>query len=67
MGWARHFAAGGEKSDSPEAEFWKRFALTPKVQLRIKMPERPILKESAELNAALNTRADKEIQKIVNV
>lgn len=65
MGWARHYAAGGNKSGSPEAEFWKRFALTPKTQLRIKMPERPILKESAELNAALNRKADNEIRKIL--
>lgn len=66
MGWARHYAAGGAKSNSPEAEMWKRFALTPKTQLRIKMPERPILKESAELNAAVNTRADNEIRTLLN-
>lgn len=67
MGWARHYAAGGRESANPETEFWKRFALTPKTQLRIKMPERPILKESAELNTALNDRADKEIQNIVKI
>lgn len=67
MGWARHFAAGGKESANPEAEFWKRFALTPKTQLRIKMPERPILKESAELNTALNARADKEIHELIEL
>lgn len=65
MGWARYFANGGKKSPTPEAEKWKRFALTKKTQLRIKMPERPILKESAELNAALNRKADNEIRKIL--
>lgn len=67
MGWARHYAAGGRESANPEAEFWKRFALTPKTHLRIKMPERPILKESAELNTALNARADKEIHKLIEL
>ena len=67
MGWARYYAAGGKDSANPEAEKWKRFALTPKTRLTIKMPERPILKESAELNATLNTRAEAEIQKTLNI
>ena len=66
MGWARHYAAGGSKSGNSDAEFWKRFALTRKTVLRIKMPERPILKESAELNTSLNSKADKEVRKILN-
>ena len=67
MGWARYYANGGKESPTPEAEMWKRFALTPKTQLRIKMPERPILKESAELNTALNTRAETEIRNLLDI
>jgi hypothetical protein len=67
MGWARYYAAGGKDASSPDAEFWKRFALTRKTQLRITMPKRPILKESAELNTSLVARADKEIHKIVKI
>lgn len=77
MGWARYFAAGGGKeyeskvretgNQNEDAEKWKRFALTTKKQLKIKMPERPILKESAELNTAINNRADADIHKLIDL
>lgn len=67
MGWARYYAAGGKESTNKDAVFWKRFALTPKTHLRIKMPQRPILKQSAELNKAVNRRADNDIHKLLDL
>ncbi len=64
--WAKFFANGGkEDSKAPEAQFWKRLALTKKTKLTIRMPQRQFLGESKELDDKLRAKLDEELQKIV--
>lgn len=80
--WAKYYEAtgGGKKAEkgrkkggkatpvneNETAQFWKNFALTKKKKLSIKMPERPFIGESAELNQDIAEKQEIEIRKILN-
>ena len=76
--WAKYYEAGGggEKAGnglkegnadiSDEAAKWKGLALTKKTKLNIKLPARPMIGESAELNIKINEKSDSEVRKILN-
>lgn len=76
--WAMYYKAGGGSERgangpkegnadiSAEAARWKGLALTKKNKLRIKMPARPFIGESAELNLKVNRHTDNEVRKILN-
>lgn len=77
--WAKYYQNGGgkkkagnstpdgENTDPPEADKWKRLALTKKTKLDIKMPQRQFLGESKELNEIIKNKMDQEIGKILNL
>lgn len=52
--------------ENPQAQLWKRLALTKKSKLTVKIPQRQFIGESQELNDAIAARLDKEIHKILN-
>lgn len=80
--WAKYYEAGGGKKtggkgrkrgkntepakENTAAQFWKNFALTKKKKLSIKMPVRPFLGESQELNEKIQTKQETEIRNILN-
>lgn len=80
--WAKYYEAGGGKNkgangrkrgknaepakENPAAQFWKNFALTKKKKLSIKMPVRPFLGESQELNDKITAKQETEIRNILN-
>lgn len=49
----------------PEAERWKRLALTKKKKLNIKIPQRQFLGESRELSEKVNGKIETEIRNII--
>lgn len=52
---------------NPQAQMWKRLALTRKKKLDIRIPQRQFLGESEELTAKINERLEKEIRNILNL
>lgn len=52
--------------ENPQAQFWKRLALTKKSKLSVKVPQRQFIGESQELNDAIAERLNSEIRKILN-
>lgn len=72
--WAKFFAAGGKSGSpssgggeggGPDAQFWKRLALTKKTKLNIRMPQRQFLGESKELDEKIREKLDSELEKIM--
>lgn len=51
---------------NPEAQMWKRLALTRKKKLTVRIPQRQFLGESRELNDKIEQRIEKEIRNILN-
>lgn len=77
--WAKYFESAGitqgmdkaqkkERAESAgdDSNMWKRLALTKKTKLTIKMPKRPFLGESKELNDKIKAKGELEIDKILN-
>ncbi|MDH6357231.1 hypothetical protein [Parabacteroides sp. PF5-9] len=80
--WAKYYEAsgGGKKgtggrkkgknsnqtNNNDAAQFWKNFALTKKKKLSIKMPLRPFIGESEELNEKIISKHETELRKILN-
>lgn len=65
--WAKYYSLGGGEKDrpvGPDAGFWKNLALTKKSKLNIRMPQRQFLGESKEMNEAIRTKIDEEMEKI---
>lgn len=70
--WAKYFEAGGGKKrnnatgfkpdDPPEAEFWKRMALTKKRKITI--PKRQFLGNSEELRQKIEEKINVELMKL---
>lgn len=54
-----------QQEDSPEALNWKKLALTKKTNLSIKIPARPFLGESKELDEKIREKGETEIRKIL--
>lgn len=54
-------------TDDPQAQFWKRLALTKKTKLSVKVPQRQFIGESRELTEAIRSRTEQEILKILNL
>lgn len=52
--------------ETSSAQFWKGLALTRKKKLRVKIPQRQFIGESAELNRQINQRIQNEINKTLN-
>lgn len=52
--------------ENEQAQFWKQLALTRKTRLKVKVPQRQFLGESAELSDSITTRTKNEIRKILN-
>lgn len=52
---------------NPQAQMWKRLALTRKKKLTVRIPQRQFLGESEELTAKINERLEKEIRNILNL
>lgn len=50
---------------NPEADFWKRFALTKKSKIR--MPQRQFLGESEELTGKIRDKIENELNNILNL
>lgn len=50
---------------NPEADFWKRFALTKKSKIR--MPQRQFLGESEELTGKIRNKIENELNNILNL
>ena len=71
--WAQYYAAGGGKKEAvmpnDDAERWKRLALTKKKKLKIKvtMPKRQFIGESAELNKKIIDKWNEEVGKILDI
>ncbi|MCC8095698.1 MAG: phage virion morphogenesis protein [Tannerellaceae bacterium] len=55
-----------QQEESTEALNWKKLALTKKTHLSIKIPARPFLGESKELDEKISEKAETEIRKILN-
>ena len=51
---------------NPEAQMWKRLALTRKKKLTVRIPQRRFLGESRELDGKIEERIEKEIRSILN-
>lgn len=51
---------------NPQAQMWKRLALTKKEKLDVRIPQRQFLGESEELTTKINERIEKEIRNILN-
>lgn len=69
--WFRFFRetggkSGGRKAPSPQASRWKALALTKKSKLRIRIPRRRFIGESADLSAKISKRLEAEIIRILN-
>lgn len=64
--WARYYEAGGKKSASGEADFWKGLALTKKQTLRIKIPRRHFMGPTATLTNAIQTMVEKDLTNILS-
>lgn len=65
--WAKYYAAGGGKKNSPvgpDANFWKGLALTKKIKLNIQIPQRQFLGDSKELRDEIENKIDIEMEKI---
>lgn len=58
--------ASAPRIDTPSAQFWKSLALTRKKKLRVRIPQRQFIGESAELNSQINQRIQSEINKTLN-
>lgn len=56
----------GAAVESPEAQMWKRLALTKKKKLSITIPARPFMGKSAELDNKMVAYIEKEILRIIN-
>lgn len=52
--------------ENPQAQFWKRLALTKKTKLQVRTPQRQFLGESSELTSGIAERVENEIRKILN-
>lgn len=78
--WAMYYKAAGirkkgttgkrkgkkrKRNIPPEAEKWKRLALTRKKKLNIRIPQRQFLGESRELNEQINNKIESEIRNII--
>lgn len=50
---------------SPQAEMWKRLALTKKKKLKVRIPKRQFIGESATLNTRIEKTIENEIRKIL--
>ena len=57
--------AGGGAQASPQAAFWKNFALTRKKKLHIRIPKRQFIGDSRELDEKINGRIEEEVRKIL--
>lgn len=53
-------------ASNPQAQMWKRLALTKKEKLNVRIPQRQFLGENEELTAKINERIEKEIRNILN-
>lgn len=53
------------KAIPPEADVWKRLALTKKKNLSIRIPQRQFIGDSAELNEKVNNKIESELRKII--
>lgn len=56
----------GRKAPPPQASRWKALALTKKSKLRIRIPRRRFIGESAELSAKITKKLETEILRILN-
>lgn len=65
-GQKRQKGGSGNQPENAQAQFWKRLALTKKTKLKVKIPQRQFLGESAELSDSITTRTENEIRKILN-
>lgn len=54
-------------AEPPQAQFWKRMALTRKRKLNIRIPQRQFMGESRELRQRVNERIEKELSKILEL
>lgn len=71
--WYRYFAAGGgakrgrtgkrTKAPSPEAEMWRRMALTRKSKLTVHIPQRRFLGQSAALLQQIKQKGHDQLKK----
>ena len=59
--------AGGGAQASPQAEFWKHFALTRKKKLHIHIPQRQFIGDSRELDEKINGRIEEEVRKFLKL
>ena len=70
MAWAKFFAAGGGKGDtpSPEAAKWKALALTRKTKLspNINIPRRQFIGDSPELRNQIQQSIESGLRNILN-
>lgn len=71
--WARYYASkqAGKKRKGAEqltgdAGMWKGLALTSKSELTVKIPARPFMGKSIELNETINKWVEKEVTNILN-
>lgn len=58
--------ASTPKIETASAQFWKSLALTRKKKLRVRIPQRQFIGQSAELNNQINERIENEINKTLN-
>lgn len=58
--------ASTPKIETTSAQFWKSLALTRKKKLRVRIPQRQFIGQSAELNNQINERIENEISKTLN-
>lgn len=56
---------GGGAQASPQAAFWKNFALTRKKKLHIRIPQRQFIGDSRELDEKIVNRTEAEVRKIM--
>ena len=73
--WAMYYKNGGGKkgnkknkeTEGTQASFWKGLALTRKDKLKVKIPQRQFIGDSAELNDKINQRIETELTKTLNL
>ncbi len=65
--WAKYYELGGESSEGGEAGKWKALALTKKTKLtiRVRIPQRQFIGQSAELDTQLNSILQTELESIL--
>ena len=65
--WAQHYKEAGD--DKKKDTFWKRLALTKKVKLAIRIPQRQFMGKEAgpELTRKVNGKMEEEVRKIINL